>query len=544
MKKMKKMVALLLAFVLCLGLATTAMADGTSAAGSYTFKEVTPFGEMEWNLELKDDASYQLVKPNEMMPNLAVNMVGTYTVDGTTVSLSAPTEMSGTILADFFNEDYSMDVTISGSTFTPVNYNADSEGGDIVIPDGDDENVSSTETVEYADGMEMTVFLPDNYNPEKEYPLLITTAGGAFMRVATGNFDTVCENYADAGYICANVVYTVGAGNFPQGIIDAKTATQYMVDNYAVDKSDITMMGESAGAYIATMAAISGPSDFKADGAKDYTYDVKNLVDFYGPIYEDGKLAEYWGSATTNTLPDDFFNSGNTDLRIWIQHGDADANVDYKANSGELAGNLEAAGFDVTFQVVAGDGHATAATTIWSDANQAVVKAWIEDTADDSSVAGTYIYSSEKTMLDGATIKETWTLTLAEDGTFVAVNDNKFMAMEISGTYTVNADGNVLLAVVSTTVNGEAATDAQKGMLPTEIVGTDGKGQTIVLNEDGTFEKASVTNNTDKKEDTATNTKTESPKTGDTTPYAMYIAIVAVIAIAGACVVKRRQTIN
>ena len=77
---------------------------------------------------------------------------------------------------------------------------------------------------------------------------------------------------------------------FPAALADVKAAIRFIrahAEEYGFDENRIAIWGESAGAYLSAMTALtSGVSELDGDISKNLGFpsSVKALVDFYGPI--------------------------------------------------------------------------------------------------------------------------------------------------------------------------------------------------------------------------------------------------------------------
>ncbi|MBP5243011.1 MAG: alpha/beta hydrolase, partial [Clostridia bacterium] len=80
---------------------------------------------------------------------------------------------------------------------------------------------------------------------------------------------------------------------YPAAVCDVKTAIRFLYANaekYGYDREKIAVWGESAGAYLATMSALSGKNEYAdlpfigEENAPSVTPKISVLVDFYGII--------------------------------------------------------------------------------------------------------------------------------------------------------------------------------------------------------------------------------------------------------------------
>lgn len=425
---MKKALICTLTMGLLLGTGCMVMADA-SVAGTYTFEESAMGGQfvVPWTLELRDDDTYTLTEENAFMGQQVYE--GTYTYeDG--ILITGPFE-NDPPQATFFESDKSCKWTLDGDTCTPVNYEeggAPSEGG---IPEGKPgelpeggiplgEGAAPTAesdadaTVAYASNSQSQIC--DIYLPEGDgvHPVILVVHGGGFM-FGDQRMDIirpVIEKGVENGYAVVSVDYRKSAeAAFPAALADVKAAVRFVRANgeeYGFDTDNITIWGESAGAYLSLMTALT-PEVEELNGDVEENLEqssaVKALVDFYGPVEfytmdeeyaalgtEDTTYSEessfesqflgqalgadqettyqtYW-ETYKESLPKDFT------LKAWIQVGDADASVPYtqSENFAERLGQVLGTE-NVKFGVIEGAGHEDAA--FYTEENLAAIFAFL-----------------------------------------------------------------------------------------------------------------------------------------------------------------------
>ena len=135
------------------------------------------------------------------------------------------------------------------------------------------------EKISYSDVSENDYL--DLYLPESDVslPLLILVHGGGFFTGDSHSKETeyMLEYFKNHGYACASINYRLSdEATYPAAIEDVKEAVYFLHDHakeYGLDEERFFIWGESAGAYLATMATVSGDD-----------ISVKALVDFYGPM--------------------------------------------------------------------------------------------------------------------------------------------------------------------------------------------------------------------------------------------------------------------
>lgn len=384
-------------------------------AGTYTFMEDAMGGQFQvpWTLKLKEDGAYELVCENGMMGTSTYT--GTYTVEDGIVTTS-PLEGGDTPLAAWFESDYSCQWMLKDETCVPVKYGGSGDAekqGDLPeggIPEGIDGKLSGMETegaidaaytnVAYASQSEAQIC--DIYLPEGEgpFPVIVVVHGGGFAFGAQ-NMAIVQPIFAAAvehGYAVVSVDYRKsGEAAFPAAVADVKAAVRFVKANageYGFDPEHVAVWGESAGAYLSLMTALTPEVEALNGDVTDnseVSSQVTALVDFYGPVefytmdeeykalgvehdlfasdasFESKFLGQNVGSDKEKTyetywetyaeeLPGDFT------LSAWIQAGDADTSVPYTQSENFAERLSEVIGGDhVSFGIIGGADHEDAA---------------------------------------------------------------------------------------------------------------------------------------------------------------------------------------
>lgn len=228
-------------------------------------------------------------------------------------------------------------------------------------------------------------------------PLLVLVHGGGFVMndAESHEVQRFCHHFRDRGYACATINYRLaGEAHFPAALEDVKAALRFLGQQggrYGYDAGRAAIWGESAGAYLAVMAAYTGARDYIGQpclgeqGAFRFApLPLSAVVDFYGPCdvstlesqfqaqgipYWVRRLANGWltrhtgafasveecwmGKPFTDWTPDDFEAFSpcrqvlakicpHKDLRTLIVHGEADLTV-APAQSVQLHRALQAA---------------------------------------------------------------------------------------------------------------------------------------------------------------------------------------------------------
>ena len=153
---------------------------------------------------------------------------------------------------------------------------------------------ASYEYVPYSDASNadwLHLYVPESSEP---MPLAIMVHGGGFI---LGDADSeqsqrVYRYFRDHGYAAASVNYRLAdEAEYPAAIEDVKAAVRFLRANaarYGYDPDRFVILGESAGGYLATMAAVTSDEEFMGtpfigeDAQEPISAKVSALVDFYG----------------------------------------------------------------------------------------------------------------------------------------------------------------------------------------------------------------------------------------------------------------------
>lgn len=149
--------------------------------------------------------------------------------------------------------------------------------------------------VPYAEDSEsqyLDLYLPES---EEKLPLFVLVHGGGFVfgDSQTRQVQWMYRYFREHGYACATVNYRLAQeAAWPASVEDAKAAVRFLranADQYGYDADRIAIWGESAGGYIAAMAAITRDGEYegvKYIGQTDESVSgqVRVLVDYYGAM--------------------------------------------------------------------------------------------------------------------------------------------------------------------------------------------------------------------------------------------------------------------
>ena len=262
-------------------------------------------------------------------------------------------------------------------------------------------------TVAYADGSPSQVC--DIYPAEGEgaAPVIVLIHGGGFMfgDAKMPLIQPVIQAALARGYGVVSVDYRKsGEAVFPAAVADVKAAVRFVKANaaqYGFDPERIAVWGESAGAYLALMTALTPDvpelnGDVSANA--DMSSAVKALVSFYAPVefytlYEEAGApqmaaesfeSKFLGSditadqeATYATYWETYARQLPADVKAWIQAGDSDSKVPYTQSehfAQRLAGYLGEE--SVTYSLLSGADHED--EQFYTEENLTAVLDWLD----------------------------------------------------------------------------------------------------------------------------------------------------------------------
>lgn len=371
-------------------------------AGTYTYEETNPMGlSIQWTLVLNEDGTYVLTEVNDF--------VGEVSYEGTQWSSEGSTVTCGTMASAPAISDWAkaegFTATIDGETFAP----GAAEGGDGPMDGpigGNEESNADHVNVAYAAGSDAQIC--DIYLPEgvEKAPVIVLVHGGGFM-FGDQSMDVilpVINKALENGYAVVSVDYRKSSeAVFPAALADVKAAVRFVkahAMDYGFDPEHIAIWGESAGAYLSLMTALT-PDVAELNGdVTDYDKipsDVTALVSFYAPVEfytlydEAGKPdsaadsfeSKFLGQdimadkdATYATYWETYKDQIPTDLMAWIQAGDADARVPHTQSvnfADRLKNYIPEA--NIAYSIIEGADHED--DLFYTDKNLDAVFAWL-----------------------------------------------------------------------------------------------------------------------------------------------------------------------
>lgn len=222
-----------------------------------------------------------------------------------------------------------------------------------------------------SDGQKLDGYLikPIDFDPEKEYPLLLSIYGGPGSQGVYNQFETSgwIQYLAQEGYVIANV-NNRGSGGYGRdfekivyknlGEWEAKDFTEtalHLAENSWVDKERMAIRGHSYGGYMSSMTMVLHPDVFKAGIAGAPLTDWR----LYDTIYAE----RYMGLLEDNI--DGYINSSvmahadSLNGHLFVAHSSMDENV-HVQNTMQMLTAFINAGKDVDLRIYPPGAHGVA----------------------------------------------------------------------------------------------------------------------------------------------------------------------------------------
>lgn len=122
---------------------------------------------------------------------------------------------------------------------------------------------------------------------EKVYPCIVWICGGAWLTMDRSAHLPYLAELARSGFVVASVEYrTSNEAIYPTQIVDVKAAIRYLKAHskrYRIDPERFGVMGESAGGYLAAMAALADDPAFDEGDYLEYSSKVQAACPWYPP---------------------------------------------------------------------------------------------------------------------------------------------------------------------------------------------------------------------------------------------------------------------
>lgn len=161
-------------------------------------------------------------------------------------------------------------------------------------------NIGIDKDVEYANingvSLKADIYYPRDQS--KKYPGIAMVHGGGWISGSKDNEKYMAQELASKGYVAMAVGYRLAdVAKYPAAIDDVENAIQFLKKNrkkYALDSKKMAVLGESAGAQIATLVGVRKENKIKA------IVNVDGIVSFIHPEAEESTYAAYWLNGDRN----------------------------------------------------------------------------------------------------------------------------------------------------------------------------------------------------------------------------------------------------
>lgn len=391
-----------------------------AVGNTYVYEESNAeFGfTTSWELTFINESECTLYEPNKMMGDTTYNCTYSF-ADGQYTVTIIESDTGSMPLSPMFDTEYTCVYAVWGNgDFRPASGEKNSGMNGMPGPDGSEGSENADyRAVPYASNSAsqvMDIYLPENATGSD--PLIVVVHGGGFKfgSQTMEIIQPVIEQGVAKGYVVASIDYRKsGEAVFPAALSDVKAAVRYLKANaaeYGIDPQRVAIWGESAGAYLSLMTALTPEvEELNGDVSEnlDQSSSVAALVDFYGPVEFYTMDEEYaaMGITDTKTSADSSFESAflgqavgqdrevtyttwwgtyqsqlpaDFSLCAWVQAGDSDMQVPY-TQSENFAGKLsEVIGEEnVHFSLLENAGHED--DLFYTEENLVQVFAFLED---------------------------------------------------------------------------------------------------------------------------------------------------------------------
>lgn len=164
------------------------------------------------------------------------------------------------------------------------------------------QNISIDQDVEYANinGLSLKA---DVYYPKErsiKYPGIAMVHGGGWISGSKENEKFMAMELASKGYVVIAIGYRLAdIAPYPAGVEDIESGIEWLKRKhrkYGLNKKKMAVLGESAGAQIATLVGVRSGTQIRA------IVNVDGIVSFIHPEAEESTYAAYWlgGDRTVN----------------------------------------------------------------------------------------------------------------------------------------------------------------------------------------------------------------------------------------------------
>lgn len=203
---------------------------------------------------------------------------------------------------------------------------------------------STNPTAERQSGIQFTEMLTlDRIGRGEDAPVVILIHGGGWYGGDRSSTGPLAELLAEEGFVVINATYRTAAGGFPHSVEDVVCATiaGRTIAAEAGGTGPVILVGHSAGAHLAALAALAGDRFTPADCAFDGPWQpLDGFVGLAGPYKIQnlfGTLNEWMGATRdedpelwASAVPETYVDH-HVETPIRLVHGEADrlANISF-----------------------------------------------------------------------------------------------------------------------------------------------------------------------------------------------------------------------
>ncbi|MEN4761790.1 alpha/beta hydrolase fold domain-containing protein [Chryseobacterium sp. C39-AII1] len=165
------------------------------------------------------------------------------------------------------------------------------------------QNIKIDQDVEYKNvnglSLKADVYYPSDQS--KKYPGIAMVHGGGWISGSKENEKFMAMELASKGYLVIAIGYRLAdVAKYPAGVEDIETGIDWLKKNYgkySLNKKKMGVLGESAGAQMATLVGVKKKNKIQA------IVNVDGIVSFIHPEAEESTYAAYWlGGDRENNL--------------------------------------------------------------------------------------------------------------------------------------------------------------------------------------------------------------------------------------------------
>lgn len=149
-------------------------------------------------------------------------------------------------------------------------------------------SIESFKDIEYknVNGKSLQLDIYKQKELQEKAPLLVFIHGGGWRSGKRQDYLVYLLDYAEKGYVTATVSYRLKKDSiYPAAVEDVMDAVDWLFkngDKYSYDTTRVALIGGSAGAHLALLAAYGWENPHASE--KTPKHRVKAVVDIYGPV--------------------------------------------------------------------------------------------------------------------------------------------------------------------------------------------------------------------------------------------------------------------